>query len=152
MSFNSVRTDDIELVGAGERWSNTNISLAANVFEDGLRIGRFAKLDTGSIDNIDSSATPVIAGVVLRTASRAVEDVDTIDAALYGQIEYMRQGLVSVDVVSADTPAQFGDVFVKNTNDADAGKATTVDDATTVAADAEFIREVKADVWLIRLK
>lgn len=152
MSFPTPRTDDPVLVSSGERYGHTNISLAATTFEDGLRIGRFAKLDAGSIDNVDGSASPVIAGVPLRSAARAVEDVDVIDQTLYGQIEYMRQGLVTVDVVTGDTPAQFGAVFVSNAGNADDGKATTLDDATTVASTAEFIREIQTDVWLVRIK
>lgn len=152
MSFSSARVDDIAKVGAGERYGQNLVILSSDNFEDELKVGRFAKLDTGRLDNIDASATPVIAGVVLRNVASAIEDGDTIDGAIHKQAEYMRQGLVTVDVVAADTPAQFGAVFVKNTADADAGKATTVNDATTEAADAEFIKEVDTDVWLIRLK
>lgn len=153
MAFGTGYLSDPVKVGAGERFDpNSAIVLTARTFEDGLVVGRFAKLDSGSLDNIDSSSSPVIAGVVLRNAAGPVEDLSTIDGSLYSQVEYQRAGLVTVDVVAADTPAQFGDVFVKNTNDADAGKATTVDDGTTEAANAEFIEEVKTNVWLIRLK
>lgn len=153
MSFATGYLADPVKVGAGERFDpKSDTVLTARTFEDGLVVGRFAKLDTGSLDNIDSSSTPVVAGVVLRKASNPIEDASTIDSDLFSQVEYLRAGLVTVDVVAADTPAQFGSVFVKNTNDADAGKATTVDDATTEAANAEFIEEVKANVWLVRLK
>lgn len=153
MSFNTGYLADPEKVGAGERFDpKADTVLSASTFENGLVVGRFAKLDAGSIDNIDSSATPVIAGVVLRQAANPIENANTIDSTLNPQMEYLRAGLVTVDVVAADTPAQFGAVFVKNTNDADAGKATTVDDATTEPSTAEFIQEVKANVWLVRLK
>lgn len=153
MSFSTGYLADPVKVGAGERFDpKSDTVLSASTFENGLVVGRFAKLDAGSIDNIDSSASPVIAGVVLRKGSNPIEDASTIDSSLFGQVEYLRAGLVTVDVVAADTPSQFGAVFVKNTNDADAGKATTVDDATTEAANAEFIQEVKANVWLVRLK
>lgn len=152
MAFPSAFTTDPIQVGAGELWGRNNIVLTARAFEDGLVIGRFAKLDAGSLDNVDSSATPVIAGVVLRNAANPIEDGSTIDGDLYKQCEYLRQGLVTVDVVAADTPAQFGAVFVSNTAGADAGKATTVDGEATVAANAEFIEEVKPNVWLVRLK
>lgn len=153
MSFSTGYLADPVKVGAGERFDpKADTVLSASTFENGLAVGRFAKLDAGSIDNIDSSASPVVAGVVLRKASNPIEDASTIDSNLFGQVEYLRAGLVTVDVVAADTPAQFDSVFVKNTNDADAGKATTVDDATTEAANAEFIQEVKANVWLVRLK
>lgn len=152
MAFPSAFINDPAKLGAGEICGNNNIVLTARAFEDNLVIGRFAKFDSGSLDNVDSSATPVIAGVVLRKGSNPIEDGSTIDGELFKQVEYLRTGLVTVDVVAADNPTLFGDVFVKNTNDADAGKATTVNDATTVAANAEFIEEVKPNVWLIRQK
>lgn len=153
MAFPTGYLADPVKVGAGERFDpKADTVLTARTFEDGLVVGRFAKLDTDSLDNVDASVTPTIAGVVLRKASNPVESGSTIDGSLFKQVEYLRAGLVTVDVVAADTPAQFGSVFVKNTNDADAGKATTVDDASTVAANAEFIEEVKANVWLLRLK
>ena len=152
MAFQSPFLNDPANVGAGELWGNVNHVLTARTFEDAMVIGRFAKLDSGSLDNIDSSATPVIAGVPLRKGSNPIEDGSTIDADLYKQVEYVRVGFVTVDVVAADTPSQFDPVFVKNTNDADAGKATTVNDASTVDGNAEFIEQVKANVWLIRLK
>lgn len=153
MSFATGYLADPQNVGAGEIKGDTNILFTASTFEDELKVGRFAKLDSGSLDNIDSSATPVIAGVVTRNPAAAVEDGDTIDSSLYSQVQYLRQGLITVDVVAADTPAMFDTVFVKNTADADAGKATTVDDATTepVTGNAEFLYEVQANVWVIRL-
>lgn len=152
MAFSTGYLDDPTNVGAGETLGVDNVILTATDFEDELKVGRFAKLDSGSIDNIDSSATPVVAGVVLRNVASAVEDGDTIDSAIYTQINYLRAGVVTVDVVAADTPAKFGSVFVKNTADADAGKATTVNDATTEASNAEFLHEVQTNVWAVRLK
>lgn len=152
MAFPTGYLSDPQAVGAGETLGVDGIDLSADVFEDGLVIGRFAKLDTGSLDNIDASVAPVIAGVVLRNTASAVEDGNTITDANANIVEYRREGIVTVDVVSADSPAQFGIVYVKNAAGADAGKATTVNDATTVAADAEFLHEVQTDVWAIRLK
>lgn len=152
MAFPSGFVNDIERVGPGERAGHVNIELATTSFEDGLVIGRFAKLATGSIDNMDGSATPTVAGLVMRHAARAVEDGDTVDQDLYGQAEYMVFGLGTVEVVDGDTPTQFGDVFAHNLADADAGKATTTDSADTVATGAKWIREVKPNVWLIFVK
>lgn len=153
MSFSTGYLADPVKVGAGERFDpKSDIVLSSSTFEDDLVVGRFAKLDTGSIDNIDASATPVIAGVVLRKGSNPIEDASTIDSDLFSQIEYIRTGLVTVDVVNGDTPAQFGDVFIHNVADADAGKATTTDDANTEPSNAEFIQEIKTNVWLVRLK
>lgn len=147
MAFSSDVLSDIQKVKSGERWGSNNIILSTTVFEDGLKVGRFAKLDTGSIDNLDGSATPVIAGVVVRSAARALEDADTVDKTLYRQAEYMRHGLVTVDVKAGETPAKFGRVYVSNAGDANDGLATATN--TDVAVNAEFIREVVSGVWLI---
>jgi hypothetical protein len=152
MAFSTGYLGDPQQVGGGERFGSTNIVLAARTFEDSLKVGRFAKLDTGSLDNIDGSVTPVLAGVVLRNAANPVEDGAVIDADLYDQVEYQRQGLVSVDVAAAATPAQFGTVFVSNQGDANDGLALSAAAAGDVTADAEFIEELATNVWLIRLK
>lgn len=145
MAFATGYLADPQKVGAGERYGSTNIVLTADTFEDGLKVGRFAKLDAGSLDNLDESATPVIAGVVLRNAAAPVEDGGVIDADLYGQVEYIRQGLVTVDVKTGETPAQFGAVYADNAT----GEATATN--TDIAVSGEFIEEVQAGVWLIRL-
>ena len=151
MSFATGYLSDPTAVGAGEPIGALNMVLSASDFEDGLKIGRFAKLDTGSLDNIDSSSTPVIAGVVIRDPARAVEDGGEVNSDLYNMAQYVRQGIVTVDVVTGDTPSMFGAVFINNEATADAGKATTTDDADTEASNAEFLYEVQTDVWAIRL-
>ena len=152
MPFQSGIQSDIQPVGSGERHGNNNIILNASVFEDGLLVGRFAKLDTGSLDNIDASVAPVIAGVVLRDATRSIESGDAIDGSLFKQVQFLRTGLISVEVVPGQTPAMFGPVFVHNLADANAGKASTVDDANTEPSTAEFIREITTDVWLVLVR
>jgi hypothetical protein len=152
MSFTtSVQTDPSQ-VGSGEVFGKSFDILTATTFENGLVQGRFAKLDAGSIDNVDLSATPVIAGVVKRSSVNKLESGAVIDSALYDQVEYVRNGYVTVDVVAADTPAQFGPVYVENLTTADLGKATTATTAGNVLMDAVFIEEVSTDVWLIRIK
>lgn len=151
MSFSTGYLGDPSRVGAGERWDpNSALVLTATTFEDGLVVGRFAKLDTGSIDNMDGSATPVIAGVVLRNVASPVEDGQTVDGDLYDQVEYQREGLVTVELKDGETPAQFGTVYASNAGDADDGTATATD--TDIATGAEFVQEVATNVWLIRLK
>jgi hypothetical protein len=147
MAFATGHLDDPQKAGSGELLGTSHIALAAITFEDGLKIGRFAKLDTGSIDNMDSSGTPVIAGVVLRNDAGIVEDGGTIDSAVYGQIEYLRQGLVTVDAKTGESPTLFSRVYANNDATADAGLATV--DATDVDTNAEFITEIQTDVWLI---
>lgn len=147
MAFSTGYLGDPQKVGGGERFGSSNIILTSDTFEDDLKVGRFAKLDTGQIDNMDGSATPVIAGVVLRKASNAVEDAATIDSALFDEVEYMRQGLVAVDVKTGETPTLFERVYVSNAGDANDGLATATN--TDVAVNAEFIMEIQTDVWLI---
>lgn len=147
MSFSTGYLDDPQLTGAGEIYGSNHVILTELTFEDDLKVGRFAKLDTGSLDNMDGSASPAIAGVVLRYAANPVEDGATIDADLYSQVEYVRQGLVAVDVKSGETPAKFGRVYVSNAGDANDGLATATN--TDEAVNAEFIEEIQSGVWLI---
>jgi len=147
MSFGTGQIDDPQKVGAGERHGQAQIIFTAVDFEDNLNVGRFAKLDTGSLDNMDGSATPVIAGVVLRNVAAPVEDGGAIDADLYSQVEYMRGGLVTVDVKTGETPTMFGKVYASNAGDANDGLATA--NAADVPTNAEFIMEVQDGVWLI---
>lgn len=149
MAFASSHLDDPQKVGAGERYGTLQLIYTARTFEDSLKVGRFAKLDTGSLDNLDGSATPTIAGVVLRNVAAPVEDNATVDADLYDQVEYIRQGLVTVDVKSGETPTRFGRVYISNDGDANDGLATATN--TDVAVNAEFIEEVQSGVWLIYL-
>lgn len=149
MAFATEYLADPSKVGSGERYAQNQTVLTARTFENGLKIGLFAKLDAGSIDNMDGSATPTIAGVVLRNPAAPVEANGTVDGDVYSQWEYCREGLVTVEVKAGENPVQFGDVFASNAGDADDGKAIT---AAGIATNAEFIEEVKANVWLIRLK
>jgi len=149
MSFGTGYLEDPQEIGAGHSKGLAPLVLTARTFENDLKVGRFAKLDTGSIDNMDGSATPTIAGVVLRNVANAVEDGATINSAIYDQIEYQRAGLVTVDVKTGETPAQFGRVYVSNAGDANDGLATATN--TDVAVNGEFIQEVQTGVWLILL-
>ena len=148
MAFATGLIGDPQKIGSGERYGTINIILAQTTFEDQLVVGRFAKLDTGSIDNMDGSETPVIAGVVLRNVSSPVEDTDAIDSALYSTVNIMRQGLITVDVKTGETPALFGRVYVSNAGDANDGMATATN-TDAVVVNAEFIEEVKTGVWLV---
>lgn len=152
MAFTTGYLGDPSRVGAGERWDpNSAVVLTATDFEDGLVVGRFAKMDSGSLDNMDGSATPVIAGVVLRNVASPVEDGETVDATLFEQWEYQREGFVTVAVKDGETaPAMFGTVYASNAGDADDGLATST--GTDVETTAEFIRVVKPGVWLVNIK
>lgn len=147
MSFSTTLLNDIAAVGGGERQGSGGQDLDFTVFEDSLKVGRFAKLDTGSLDNMDASATPVIAGVVLRNPSNATEDGAVIDSGLYQNVSVRRQGFVTVDVKAGETPAIFDRVYASNAGDANDGLATATN--TDVPVNGEFIAEVKSGCWLI---
>jgi hypothetical protein len=156
MAFGTGLLNDPQKVQGGERFGTTNIILSETAFEDGLKVGRFAKFDTLSMDNMDGSATPVIGGLILRNVASPVEDADAIDSALFSQISYGRSGLYSVDVRTGETPVKFGAVFASNAGDANDGKASTTVGATPdIATGAEFLEEIAGGtnpVWLIRMK
>jgi len=147
MAFATGYKEDPDNIGAGETLGVHHLILTATSFENGLKVGRFAKLDTGRLDNMDGSATPVIAGVVLRRVTNPVEDAATIDSTLFSQVEYQRQGLVAVDVKTGETPTKFGRVYASNAGNANDGLATAT--ATDVDVNAEFIEEIQAGVWLV---
>lgn len=145
---------------AGEviKASPHNVS-AFEVFQDGLIEGRFCKFDTGSIDNLDGSATPTIAGIVRRKVTGEINAVGTPGAySTSGQeidqvAEVINFGFATVTVTDAATPAKYGAVQVINDGTADAGKAT---DAAVAAGiinvpDVVFWEQKAANVWLVRI-
>ena len=153
MAFASGSLTDLEKIGSGEIVGDSHVILSEAAFEDGLKTGHFAKVDAGSLDNIDASTAPVIAGVVLRDVTNAVQDGDTIDSAYKSFAEFCAAGLVTVQAVAGESP-EFGDaVFAYNVADADAGKASVTDDGDTEPTNAIFVREIDAanDIWLVRL-
>jgi hypothetical protein len=125
--------------------------LTAKSLENGLKVGRFAKLDTARLDNMDGSAAPVVAGVVLRSVANATESLATIDTDIFSSWEYIRTGLVLVSVKAGETPAKFGRVYVSNAGDASDGLALAAATATSVPVNAEFIELYDTNVWLVNL-
>lgn len=150
MAFSTGYLADPRGIGSGERFDpKSDIVLAAKTFEDNIVVGRFAKIDSGSLDNMDGSASPVIGGIVLRKASRPVEYGSTVDADMYDQVDYGRAGLFTVDAKDGETPSLFDPVYASNAGDADDGKATVTN--TDEAARGEYIETVSTGVWLVRL-
>ena len=152
MAFPTGYESDHQAIGAGEVYGQ-EIVLSDETFENGLIAGRFAKVDAGSIDNLDSSATPVLAGVVLRDIVMPIEDGAAYESDLCTKIDYARCGLISVQAVSGQTPSAFAAIYAENQTPADYGKATTTAGGN-VDANAEFIKVLDGtnDVWQIRLK
>jgi len=154
MAFATAFSAEQTNVGAGTTLEAFSFdALNSQVFESGLIVGRFAKLDTGSLDNMDASATPVVAGVVKREARYPMEDGSTITASAGSPVDvsYVRNGYVAVEVLTGDTPAMFGTVYANNTTVGSYGKATTTA-TSNIDVGAEFIKELKTGVWLIRIK
>lgn len=150
MSFSGVGDIRAEETNPGVVYKGASTILAANKYTDGLVIGRFARIASdGDLEVLDGSANPLIAGVVLRDL-RGTLDADTYSKPLTQTVDYARQGLVTVAAVAGQTADLFDAIRVDNTAGADIGKARS--DATGVLANAEFIKVVATNVWLIRLK
>jgi hypothetical protein len=159
MPFANTVTNTIPQVTEGEMWEGAGIALSTTSYENGLLIGRFAKWDTGRLDNLDGSATPVLAGVVARSVNDLVElpGQEASSLPFYASepnVTFVRQGMITAKLAAGSaTPVKFGAVFVVNqAANADNGNVTTVDDATTDATTAEFIEEIQSGIWLIRIK
>ena len=156
MSFaNTVLQDNPDL-GAGEFIAASPYNVSAfELFEDGLVEGRFVKYDTGSIDNMDGSATPVVAGIARRkiTGEIGTGVYSTSGMAIDQVAEVINFGFATVAVTDAADPAKYDAVQFVNATGADAGKATDADVATGIvsAGDVVFWEPKAAGVWLVRI-
>ena len=116
-----------------------------------LNTGKFAIIKSGNLANMDKTATPVVAGLVLQSMVNAIENGETFvktgEGAVY-QVDVVSWGLATVAVKSGDTPAKFGAIYAVNSGvvDADLGKATTISTGN-VAVKGYFNREIKTGVW-----
>lgn len=151
MAFASEFRNDPNNVRAGERVGQNISVLGTTNFAADLVPGRFAKVQGGALRNIDGGGPPgfSIAGIPLREISGDVESEGAFNADIFGQIEYGHRGAFTVEAVSGEDPTLHQKLFVNNTSGGDGGKATTVDDADTVDANAEFLRDLGGDVWLV---
>jgi len=152
--FNNAVLEDANGLESGEVFrSHVNNTDAFRTYEDGLIKGRFAKYDTGSVDNMDGSATPTIIGIAARdlTSSMKKDTYDTTDDIA----NVHNFGYITVDVVAGNTPTKYGAVYAENAGinaGADYGKATTLSTGNVLVADADFWKEIKTNVWVVRLK
>jgi len=138
---------------AGEVIKASPYNVAAfEVFEDGLIEGRFCKFDTGSIDNLDSSATPIIAGIARRkiTGEIGTGIYSTTGIEIDSLAEVINFGYATVTVTDSATPTKMGQVYAVNADTVDRGKAT--DDSGQLEIPGAIFWEEKADnVWLVRV-
>ena len=154
MAFTSHDFKQIENVGAGilnptlPHKISTYNSMNYNA---PLSIGRIAQIKAGKLTNLDATAAPVIAGLILESVVNPIENGATFtkngDASVY-QVDSLEWGLGTVDVVAGVTPAKFGKVYAVNTAGADIGKATTVP-TSNVEVKGYFNREIKPGIWEI---
>ena len=134
-----------------------NVS-AFELFEDGLIEGRFCKFDAESIDNLDASGTPVIAGIVKRkiTGEIGTGIYSTSGVAIDQVAEVINFGFATVTVTGTADPAKYDAVNVINDGTADAGKATEAAVSATSpfdiisAGDVVFWEQKATGVWLVR--
>lgn len=151
MAFNTAVLEESAKLGSGEvvRTKPYNVE-AFGTFEDGLIQGRFCKYDTGSIDKLDTSATPKIAGVAVRLVAgeRGVATYRNTGTIVDGVAEVLTTGFITVDVVAGNTPAKYGIAYAVNTAGTDLGKATTTA-TSNVDSGYVFWEQVDTNVWLI---
>ena len=157
MAFKDTTLQDNPDLGAGEviMASPHNIS-AFEIFEDGLIEGRFCKFDAGSIDNLDGSDTPVIAGIVKRkiTGEIGTGIYSTSGMEIDQVAEVINFGFATVTVTDTAEPSKYDAVNVINDGAAaDAGKATdaAVADGIISAGDVVFWEQKATGVWLVRI-
>lgn len=131
-------------------------------FEDGLLIGRFAKLDAGSVDNLDGSVTPFIVGVPKRKVNKAIDSGAYISVPVNGlkdaNADVCTFGRVTVlmtdTAVTAGTAAEGALVYVINgAANADNGKVTdnSLETDAIIVTGARFKREKISNVWVVTI-
>ena len=148
MTFDSAASMEMPEVGAGvatlvDRSYIYTASEGGVPFEDGLKIGRFAQIKAGVLSNMDGTATPVVAGVVLRSPARPVTEDMIYSKEFCDNVNYLRAGMVTVEGTGT-APDYLAPVFI-NVD----GVATKSNSDTAV--NAEFLEEKQSGVWLIRL-
>ena len=159
MSFTNTTLQDSPDLGAGEVIAASPYNVSAfELFEDGLIEGRFCKFDDGSIDNLDASGTPVIAGIVKRkiTGEIGTGIYSTSGMEIDQVAEVINFGFATVTVTDAADPSKYDDVNIINDGTADAGKATEAAVSAETpfdiisAGDVVFWEQKAAGVWLVR--
>lgn len=154
MAFNDTVLLEMPDLVAGEIIkSKPHCTEAFEVFEEGLVPGRFVKYDSGSIDMLDNSATPVIAGISRRKLSSAIENINYTKLGMAPDqvAEVHNFGYATVEVVSGQTPAKYGQVYAVNAaaSGANFGKATTVSTNNVAVPGCVFWEQKAPDVWLV---
>jgi len=132
-------------------------------FEDGLKIGLFAKLDTGSVDNLDGSATPVLIGVPKRKINKAIDSEVYVSVPVNGLADanadvcnFGRVTVVMSDLaIAAATAAEGDQVYVVNSATPGlAGKVTdnSIETDALIVPDCTFKREKQSGIWVVTIQ
>lgn len=155
MAFANTTLQDNPDLPAGEVITSSPHNVSAfEIFQDGLVEGRFCKYDFGSIDNLDASVNPVIAGIVRRkiTGEIGTGVYSTTGQAIDQVAEVINFGFATVTVTDLATPRRYDAVNVVNDGTADAGKATNDAVAGVIisAGDVVFWEPKATGVWLVR--
>jgi hypothetical protein len=156
MAFDDTVLSEYNELGSGEVLASMpNVIQAFETFEDGLVQGRFCKYDTGSVDNLDGSAIPTLAGVTVRdiTQATAANTYDSTRTPAGDDVAMVCNfGYITVDVVSGldPAPAKYDQVYTVNATGADSGKATN-DSGQLEVLGAIFWEEKADNVWVVRV-
>lgn len=152
MAFNNTVLEAIPDLVAGEFLASSPYNCSAfEVFEEGLVPGRFVKYDAGSIDNLDASATPLIAGIARRKVASALENANYTKLGIAPDqvAEVINFGFATVEVLAGDTPARFQQVYAVNTAGANLGKATETATNNAIVPGCVFWEAKATNVWLV---
>jgi len=152
MAFDNTVLAAVPDLGSGHAIAASPYNVSAfEVFEEALVPGRFVKYASGSIDLLDASATPVIAGVARRKIASALENLTYTKLGIAPDqvAEVINFGFVTVDVPTGVTPAKFGQVYAVNAAGANSGKATTVSASNVIVPGCVFWESKAANVWLV---
>lgn len=156
MAFNQAVLEKIADLPAGEVITASPYNVSAfEKFEDGLIEGRFVKFDTESIDKLDASATPIIAGIAKRKVTGEIgTGIYSASGQAIDQVaEVINFGFASVTVTDAATPAKYAPVYTINAATAETGKATQDSGATgaLLVEEVVFWEQKAANTWLVRI-
>ena len=152
MAFDNTVLAVVPDLGFGEFIAASPYNVSAfEVYEEGLIPGRFVKSDAGSIDLLDASATPVIAGVARRKIASALENTTYTKLGIAPDqvAEVVNFGFVTVSVPTGITPARFGQVYAVNAAGANSGMATTVSASNVAVPGCVFWESKATNVWLV---
>jgi hypothetical protein len=154
MAFEDTVLSEYNELGSGEVLASMpNVIQAFETFEDGLIQGRFVKYDSGSLDKLDGSGSPTLAGVSVRDITQATGS-NTYDSTRTPAGDDVAMacnfGYITVDIVNGVTPSKYDQVYTINAATADTGKATT--NSGEYKVDGAIFWEEKAEnVWLVRV-